>query len=143
MREIRRSALVTQVPARMFELINDIERYPEFVPWCTRAEVISRSDREIVATLGVARGALNTRFTTRNTLEPHSRITMNLVEGPFSQLSGEWRLAPMGEGGCRVELVLRFALANRLKAMVLEPLFESTAGTLVDAFVARARATAS
>jgi ribosome-associated toxin RatA of RatAB toxin-antitoxin module len=143
MREVKRSALVAQPPARMFALINDIDRYPEFVPWCTHARVESRSEREIVATIGVKRGALHTEFTTRNRLEPDTRITLELVRGPFSELHGEWRLTPIGEGGCRVELVLRFALANRLSAVVFEPLFEATAATLVDAFVARARAPSS
>lgn len=124
----------------MFALINDIERYPQFVPWVTHAQIQSRSERQIVATLSIKRGALHTQFTTRNTLEPESRIGLELVKGPFQELSGEWRLTPIGTEGCKVELNLRFAFTNRIAAVVLEPLFESTAATLVDAFVARARA---
>lgn len=142
MREIKRSALVAQPPARMFALINDIERYPQFVPWVTQARVDSRSQGEIVATLTVKRGALHTEFTTRNSLEPDTRIGLELVKGPFQELCGEWRLVPIGSDGCRVELSLRFSFANRLSGIVLEPLFESTAATLVDAFVKRARESA-
>ncbi len=141
MREIKRSALVAQPPGRMFELINDIESYPLFVPWVTCARVESRSATEIVATLTVKRGALHAQFTTRNALEPETRVGLELVKGPFEELRGEWRLTPLGTEGCKVELSLRFAFANRLSALVLEPVFESTAATLVDAFVARARAT--
>jgi len=146
MREVRRSALVAQPPERMFALINDIESYPQFLPWCTSAHVESRTDQQIVATVGVRRGALNSKFTTRNELTANRRISMRLVSGPFKMLEGEWTLSPVevpGQPGCRVDLVLRFAFANRLTGMVFEPLFEETAGSLVDAFVARARALAA
>ena len=124
----------------MFTLINDIESYPEFVPGCTFARIESRSEHEIVATLAVRRGAMHAQFTTRNELEPHSRIAMKLVRGPFRELEGEWRLTPIDAAGCRVELMLRFAFSNPLTAMIFEPLFETTAASLVEAFVARARA---
>ena len=140
MREIKRSALVAQPPARMFALINDIERYPQFVPWVTNARIESRTPQEIVATLSVKRGALHTEFTTRNILEPDTRVDLRLVRGPFNHFEGEWRLTPIGAAGCKVELILKFSFASRVSGLVLEPLFESTAATLVDAFVARARA---
>lgn len=124
----------------MFALINDIERYPEFVPGCTHARIDSSTSSEIIATIGVRRGPLQAEITTRNTLEPDKRITMTLVRGPFRELEGEWRLTPVATDGCRVELFMRFAFANRMSGMVFEPLFEQTASSLVDAFVARARA---
>ena len=140
MREIKRSALVSQSPSRMFALINDIERYPEFVPGITSSQVVARSAREIVATLAVRRGALHTEFTTRNELEPDTRVGLELVQGPFRELKGEWRLTPIGAHGCKVELTLRFAFTNPFSGLVFEPLLEATAASLVDAFVARARA---
>jgi ribosome-associated toxin RatA of RatAB toxin-antitoxin module len=145
MREVRRTALVAQPPERMFALINDIESYPQFLPWCTSAHVQSRTDRELIASVGVRRGPLNSRFTTRNELTANRHIAMRLVSGPFKTLEGDWTFTPVdvpGQRGCRVDLVLRFAFANRLAAMVFEPLFEETAASLVDAFVARARALA-
>lgn len=123
----------------MFALINDIESYPGFVPGCTHARIESRTASEIIATLGVRRGPLQTELTTRNTLEPDHRIVMTLVRGPFRELEGEWNLTPVGEIGCRVELSMRFAFSNPMSAVVFEPLFEQTAASLVDAFVARAR----
>ena len=140
MREVKRSALVSRTPAELFALINDIESYPQFLPWCSHARVESRSPAEIVATIGVRKGALHSEFTTRNTLEPERSIRMQLVRGPFRALEGEWRLAPVGDDGCRVELSARFAFSNPLTALVLEPKFAGIIGSLVDAFVARARA---
>ena len=139
MREIKNSALVAQPPRTLFELINDIENYPSFIPWCSRAKVLSRSEREIVATIGVQRGPLQSEFTTRNELEPDRRILMHLVSGPFRMLEGEWLLTPVGTDGCRAELSMRFAFKNSLSALLFEQKFAETAASLVDAFVARAR----
>ena len=139
MREIKHSALVAQPPRRLFDLINDIDSYPSFIPWCSRARVLSRSDREIVATIGVQRGPLQSEFTTRNELEPDRRILMHLVSGPFRMLEGEWLLTPIGAEGCRAELSMRFAFKSSLSALLFEQKFAETATSLVDAFVARAR----
>lgn len=138
MREVKRSAIVNRPPAVLFALINDIESYPQFVPWCTHARVQARSASEIVATLGVRQGPLHGEFTTRNTLEPDTRIAMQLVSGPFRTLQGAWQLSPL-EAGCRVELTMRFAFNNPLTALLFERSFAATIGSLVDAFVARAR----
>jgi ribosome-associated toxin RatA of RatAB toxin-antitoxin module len=160
MREIKHSALVNQPPGRLFALINDIGSYPQFVPWCTHASVLSRSDREIVATIGVRRGLLQAEFTTRNELEPDRRILMHLVSGPFRMLEGEWLLAPIsaagrttdaianatpasaalpGGAGCRVQLSMKFAFRNPVTAVLFEQKFAETASSLMDAFVSRAR----
>jgi ribosome-associated toxin RatA of RatAB toxin-antitoxin module len=163
MREIKHSALVAQRPRRLYDLINDIDSYPSFIPWCTHAKVLSRSDREIVATIGVQRGPLQSEFTTRNELEPDRRILMHLVTGPFKMLEGEWLLTPIAQAakapnvggtpvtgampppvsegaGCRVQLTMKFAFKNPLTAILFEQKFAETASSLMDAFVARARA---
>jgi ribosome-associated toxin RatA of RatAB toxin-antitoxin module len=141
MREVKRSALIAESPARMYALINDIDRYPEFVPWCTAARVESRKEGEVVATLTIKRGPLRAEFTTRNLLEPGKRVLMQFVSGPFSVLEGLWSLTPLGDLGCRVELEMRFEFANRVAGALFAPLFEDTAASLVDAFVKRARET--
>ena len=125
----------------MYALINDIDRYPEFVPWCTAARVESRKEGEIVATLTIKRGPLRAEFTTRNLLEPGKRVLMQFVSGPFRVLEGLWTLTPLGDLGCRVELEMRFEFANRVAGTLFAPLFEDTAASLVDAFVKRARET--
>ena len=139
MREVLRSALVANSPAELYALINDVEQYPAFLPWCVRASVDSRTESEVVATLAISRGPLRTEFTTRNTLTQDREVRMALERGPFDSLEGTWQLVPIGERGCRVTLSLRFSFANRLTSAVFEPVFEQTAASLVDAFVARAR----
>jgi ribosome-associated toxin RatA of RatAB toxin-antitoxin module len=138
MREVKRSALVNQPPARLYELINDVDSYPQFLPWCTHARVETRTPREIVATIGVRQGSLHGEFTTRNTLEPDRRVHMQLVSGPFRALEGQWLLTPVADG-CRVDLSMRFAFRNSLTGLIFGPKFAETVGSLVDAFVARAR----
>ena len=138
MREVKRSALVNQSPARLYTLINDVESYPQFLPWCTHARVESRTPREIVATIGVRQGALHGEFTTRNTLEADRSVLMQLVSGPFRSLEGRWLLTPV-EAGCRVDLTMRFAFRHALTGLLFEAKFAETVGSLVDAFVARAR----
>lgn len=143
MREIRRSALVPVPAQRMFELINDIERYPEFVPGCRAASVLERAPGMQRARLTVGSGALATSFVTRNQLVPHSSVQMELEEGPFRSLTGQWTLESLpvagDESGCSVQLVLRFELQKGLAGLAMGPLIERMAGSLVDAFVARAR----
>jgi ribosome-associated toxin RatA of RatAB toxin-antitoxin module len=141
MREVKRSALVSQPPGVVFALINDIERYPEFLPWCSHARILARSEREITAALGVRQGGFSGEFTTRNTLTPVTSVLMQLVDGPFRTLNGEWRLEPIGTHGCRVDFDVAFEFKSRLTGMLFEPLFAQTIGSLVEAFVQRARST--
>lgn len=139
MREVSRSVLIARPATTVFGLINDIERYPEFVPGCAASRVLSRGDSEIVATLSVKRGPLQMDFTTRNQLFPPNRIQLQLQDGPFAELQGAWDLTPLSEQGCRASLALRFAFANPITALVLESAFERIVSDLVDAFVLRAR----
>jgi len=143
MREVKRSALVAQPSSRLFELINDIESYPRFLPWCTHARVQSRTERELVATIGVKKGPLHGEFTTRNELEPDRRILMHLLSGPFRTLEGEWLLTPIGADGCRVDFSMRFAFKSTLSAVMFDHMFAETVGSLVEAFVIRSRASPS
>jgi ribosome-associated toxin RatA of RatAB toxin-antitoxin module len=142
MREVKRSALVSQPPGRVFALINDIESYPEFLPWCTHARVLARSPTEILATIGVRQGPLTGEFTTRNTLASERSVHMHLVSGPFRTLAGQWLLTPIETHGCRVELEMRFEFRHRLSGLLFESLFAETVGSLVEAFVQRARTAA-
>lgn len=126
----------------MFALVTDIEAYSDFLPWCSESTVRSTSgnddEREIVATLGIAQGPLQTTFTTRNLNVRPSRVDMTLVEGPFSDLQGVWTISPLGDSGSKLELCVRFAFANPLKDKILGAVFEQTCNRLVDAFVTRA-----
>jgi ribosome-associated toxin RatA of RatAB toxin-antitoxin module len=134
-----RTSLVARSPEVMYRLVDDIERYPEFVPGCTSAEVLERSEHEVVARLAVRRGPLRTRFTTRNRLDPGHSVQMQLVEGPFKVLEGAWNFTPVASNGCRIEFKLRFQFSSAWKSALFEPLFEETQAELVRAFVARAQ----
>jgi ribosome-associated toxin RatA of RatAB toxin-antitoxin module len=134
-----RTSLVARLPHVLYRLVDDIERYPEFVPGCTAAQVLQRSAQEVVARLAVRRGPLRTEFTTRNRLDPDRAIQMQLVEGPFKMLEGSWDFTPVASNGCRIDFRLRFQFSNILKSALFEPLFEDAQSELVRAFVARAQ----
>jgi ribosome-associated toxin RatA of RatAB toxin-antitoxin module len=138
--KIARSALVPYAAARMFALVNEVERYPEFLPWCSAAAVREREADHLVAELEIRRAGIGHRFTTRNELEAPERMTLELVEGPFEHFSGEWRFTPLAEDACKVQLDLDFEYAGRILRAALGPMFNRSADTLVDAFCARARA---
>ena len=139
MQVIERSAIVRHTAAQMYALVNDVARYPEFLPWCTGARVEDESHAQRLASVTVARGIIRTAFTTRNTLTPDSRIVMQLVDGPFRTLTGEWRFDPIGDRGSRVSFRVEFEFKNRLTAVALGAAFEALCGSIVDAFVARAQ----
>jgi ribosome-associated toxin RatA of RatAB toxin-antitoxin module len=139
MKTLTRSALIARLPEQVFALVNDIGSYPQFVPGCSSAEVLMQNEREIVARMKVHRGPLSTQLTTRNQLFPYSEVRMELVEGPLRHLQGLWTFMPVAANGCRIELTLEFEFSNPLKAALLEPLLESTATSMVQAFVKRAQ----
>jgi ribosome-associated toxin RatA of RatAB toxin-antitoxin module len=136
---ISRSALVPYSAARMFALVGDIERYVEFLPWCAAAKVHEESDDVVIAELEISRAGLRQRFTTRNALAPPERMTLELVEGPFTWFAGEWRFTPLTEDACKVELEMDFEYAGRIARTALAPMFAKSADEQVDAFCARAR----
>ena len=146
MREVRRSALVPHTPAQMYALVNDVRRYPEFVPWCPATRVLEESADSITATVDMQRAGVRVALTTRNTMRPGEHIEMALVAGPLARFAGSWAFVPIraadpaGEvRGCRVELFVEFEFKSAALGLVLGPLFESTWNSLVDAFVRRAR----
>jgi ribosome-associated toxin RatA of RatAB toxin-antitoxin module len=136
---VERTALVTYTPAQMFALVNDIPRYPDFLPWCIAARVEDVSATERIASLKIARGVLQTEFTTRNTLIQDSQIQMQLTHGPFRDLSGEWHFDAIGSRGARVQFRVEFEFKNRVTAAAFNAVFESLCGTIVDAFAQRAQ----
>jgi len=137
MKEIARSAIVAHTPAQMYALVDDIESYPRFLPWCLDARV-EQVDGRRRATLTAGMAAIRQSFTTENENQPGRAIDMRLVEGPFRQFSASWRFAPLGERACQVEFELRYEFASRTLGRVLEPLFDKIADTMVDAFTRRA-----
>lgn len=138
MPKITRTALVSHAPEQMFDLVNDFSSYPDFLPWCSGARVLSASDTEIVGELTIQKGAIRQTFSTRNTLTRPTRIDLSLVDGPFRALGGHWQFEAVGVDACRVSLELEFEFAGRLIAMAIGAVFSQIAGSLVDAFCDRA-----
>ena len=138
MPNVNRSAFVRHTPEQMFELVNDFERYPEFLPGCRRARVVEQGDDYLVGRMTLAKGGVEQSVTTRNDLERPERIDLSLVDGPFKRLSGCWYFRAMGEDACKIELEMSFEFSNRLLGMAFGRLFQQVAGQLVDAFTRRA-----
>src|SRR5688572_4411480 len=137
MKRISRSAIVGHSAQEMFALVDDIESYPRFLPWCTAAKVEARTPQGVRATLTVGVRGLRQSFTTHNEIRPGEAMQMRLVKGPFRRFAGAWRFKPLSAQACTVEFSLEYQLAGPL-ARVLEPLFDHIADTLVDAFTRRA-----
>lgn len=135
---VNRSALVRHTPKQMFDLVNDFERYPEFLPGCRRARLLEHDDNHLIGEMTLGRAGVEQTITTRNDLFAPERIEMSLVSGPFKRLTGRWQFIPMGDGACKVSLNMEFEFANRLLGMAFGKLFQQIAGQLVDAFTRRA-----
>lgn len=138
MTSICKSALVPYSPAEMFALVDDIEAYPTFLPWCSEARVIERNQDEVRATIALSKGGVDKAFTTCNRNQKNKMIEMRLVEGPFKHLEGFWRFDALGDDGCKVSLDLEFEFASRMLGMVVGPVFSQVANSLVDSFQKRA-----
>ena len=139
MSHIKRSALVHYSPAEMYALVNDITAYPDFLPWCKSASVIGQSEGEMIASIEIARGALNKSFTTKNSLRPNKKIEISLVDGPFKTLHGAWIFHKLKrDDACKIELDLKFKFDSGLVSLAAKPVFSQIANSLVDAFTKRA-----
>lgn len=135
---ITKSALVPYTAEEMFVLVADIDRYGEFLPWCGGASILERGEATTVATIRIAYGAVQQSFTTRNELTPGRLMRMELVDGPFRQLTGHWQFDPLAEQASKVALRLEFEFASRLVGLAIGPAFERIANSLVDSFRTRA-----
>ena len=138
MKTIHKHALIACSAERMYDLVNDIDSYEEFLPWCGSSKVLSADADSIRATIEIAHGGLRKSFTTRNYLQKYKMIEMRLESGPFRHLEGLWRFQALDEQACKVSLDLEFEFGNRLIGLALGPIFNTITNTLVDAFCTRA-----
>lgn len=139
MPQVNRSALVMYSAEQMYQLVNDVKAYPEFLPGCVNSEIIQQGPASMVAEVGVAKAGIRNKFVTENTLLENQSIHMNLVDGPFKSLSGIWQFVPLDEQACKVALDLNFEFSNRLIAAAFGRVFNELAGNMVQAFVDRAK----
>ena len=149
MKHVKKSVLLWYAPHEIYALVTDVASYPQFLPWCERAEVLSRDEQGLTARLHLAYGGLRHAFTTRNVHELDRSVHVGLVDGPFSVLDGLWRFTPLqlpdgsAAGGtpaaaCKIEFELRYGFANVVLEAAISPVFDRIADTLVDSFVRRA-----
>jgi ribosome-associated toxin RatA of RatAB toxin-antitoxin module len=142
---VHKTVLIWYSAQQMFELVSDVASYPQFLPWCDHARVLERHSDGQSAEIGIDFNGIKQRFATRNT---HRQLDggvwedqLRLISGPFSQLEGHWRYTPVGHNNdaCRVELQLQYDFDNAAIAMLVGPVFDWIASSLVDAFVKRAQ----
>ncbi len=135
---VQRSALVPYSAAAMFELVNAIEAYPQFMDGCSGTTILERSNDIVKARLDLAKGGMRYSFTTRNRLLPPERIEMTLVEGPFETFNGAWTFQALRENACKIALHLQFEMSGRLLNFAARKMFDGVANQMVDALVKRA-----
>ncbi len=138
MARVEKSVLVAHSPERMFELVDRVEDYSDFLPWCGGTELKVRDEHRTVATIHIAYMGIRQSFTTENTKMPPSEMRIRLQDGPFSELEGAWSFLPLGDDACKVEFRLHYVFSSRMLETILAPVFSHITNTFVDAFVRRA-----
>lgn len=138
MRRVARSAIVAHGAAQLFALVEDIERYPQFLPWCTETAVKSRTPAVTVATITLGVRGMRQSFTTENSKREPEAIDLRLVEGPFRHFNAAWRFRQLGSDACKVEFSMEYEFSSRALALILQPLFDRLADSMVEAFTKRA-----
>jgi ribosome-associated toxin RatA of RatAB toxin-antitoxin module len=141
MKTVTRSALLWYSPQEMFRVVTEVDHYPQFLPWCEGARVVSQDDSGILVEIGIGFGGIHHKFTTRNQHVDGRQVSMKLVDGPFSQLDGEWHFTALGDGSQRaskVELSLTYGFAHSSLERLIGSAFDHIAVSMVDAFVHRA-----
>lgn len=136
---IRRDRIVPYTPEQMYDLVNRVEDYPQFLPWCSGSSVHFRDEDEAKATIVVSAKGFTKSFTTHNHLQKNKMIEIRLIDGPFSHLEGFWRFEPVEESRCHVKFDLEFEFSTRLVGAIVGPLFSQISEAMVDAFEERAK----
>jgi ribosome-associated toxin RatA of RatAB toxin-antitoxin module len=138
MKTINRHALVQYSAAEMYALVDDIDAYQTFLPWCKSSKVLSRDEDVVRGSIQLNKGGIDKTFVTCNRVKKNKMIEMRLEEGPFHHLEGFWRFDALDESACKVSLVLEFEFSNKILSLTVGPVFNQIANSLVDAFVTRA-----
>lgn len=138
---IERTALVPHLAKDMYALVVDVASYPEFLPWCSAASVQSQTDSAQEASVSINAVFSQTEFRTKNQLSSGERIVMELDDGPFKHLKGEWDFKALGDSGCKITLVVDFEFSSAMMGRAISPVFTKVCDTLVDAFIQRANDT--
>lgn len=135
---VEKTVLIERTPAQMFDLVDRVEEYPQFLPWCGGTELHERTDTRTVATLHINYHGLKSHFSTENDKEAPSWMSIRLRDGPLKQMDGLWRFIPLGDSACKIEFRLHYEFSNKLLEKALGPVFNHIANTFVESFVKRA-----
>ena len=147
MKHVKKSVLLWYTPHEIYQLVIDVEAYPQFLPWCERAEILSRDEQGLTARLHLAYSGIRHAFTTKNVQVADRSVHIGLVDGPFSTLEGTWRFIALpvpGASGatdnaaCKIEFEMRYGFANGVLEAAISPVFDRIADTFVESFVRRA-----
>lgn len=143
MKHVQKSVLLWYSPQEMYDLVTAVAAYPQFLPWCDRADLLEQHADGVTARLGLHYMGVRHAFTTRNVHMAPERVSVQLVDGPFSLLNGTWQFKALGRPGsdqlaCKVEFDLRYAFASPALETVVSPVFDRVANTFVECFVRRA-----
>ncbi|BBQ82689.1 ubiquinone-binding protein [Klebsiella sp. WP7-S18-CRE-02] len=139
MPQISRTALVPYSAEQMYQLVNDVNAYPDFLPGCTGSRVLESGPTQMTAAVDVSKAGISKTFTTRNTLTDNQSILMHLVDGPFKTLIGGWKFTPLSADACKIEFQLDFEFTNKLIELAFGRIFKELALNMVQAFTMRAR----
>jgi ribosome-associated toxin RatA of RatAB toxin-antitoxin module len=135
---IEKSVLIARTPQQMFDLVDRVEDYPQFLPWCGGSELIERTAGITAARIHINYHGIKAHFATENPKDPPHWMEIQLREGPFRTLEGRWRFTALGEDGCKVEFRLHYEFSSKVLERALGPVFGHIVGTFVDSFVKRA-----
>ncbi len=140
MHQLSKSAIVPYSCEQMYQLVNQVNDYPEFLNWCSSACILNQTDDEVTASVTINKSSFNQTFTTVNTLTNNRRIDMRLKKGIFKQLNGTWVFTKLNDTACKVELSLSFSFSSKIVDMAIAPIFTKIANSQLEAFIARAKA---
>ncbi len=138
MAQVQKTVLIHHSASRMYALVDDVKKYPEFLPWCGGVDLIKQDEASTVATLHIDYHGLHQKFTTENLKTFPSLMEIKLKDGPFKHLEGVWRFIELNESACKIEFMLNYEFANIIIEKIISPVFSHIANTFVDGFVARA-----
>ncbi len=136
---VQKSALVKFSALQMYELVNNIEDYPNFLPWCSGSRIIKIGEDFIEAELMISKGGFKKSFSTRNTLDKGGKITVSLLDGPFDYLEGVWNFMPLREDASKITLDLEFEMSGKLASLAFGVVFNQICNTMVSSFTDRAK----
>jgi ribosome-associated toxin RatA of RatAB toxin-antitoxin module len=138
MHNIHKSAIVLHPAQKMFKLVDSVENYPQFLPWCGSTQIIERDNDKTIASIEINYKGIRQTFTTENTKKQDQEMSIKLIDGPFKSLSGEWMFKNLDKDSCQIELKLKYEFSNIILEKLISPVFNMIASTFIDEFIKEA-----